>query len=110
MKLLRTVAYINISQEEAAFANVHGCQPPQSEFKHRWPWALDLIKRHVETVLTDHALMLQVEFTESLGITFAAYMFGLVGYFTSDPRNIKAITETRFQGASTLLPGPASRD
>ncbi|KIW73791.1 hypothetical protein PV04_01881 [Phialophora macrospora] len=24
-------------------------------------------------------------------------MFGLVGYFTSDPRNIKAITETRFK-------------
>jgi hypothetical protein len=104
------VAYINGTQEEAAFANIHGCQPPQSEFKHRWPWALDLIKRHVETVLTDHALMLQVEFTESLGITFAAYMFGLVGYFTSDPRNIKAITETRFQGASTLLPNPALRD
>ena len=65
---------------------------------------------NIETVLTDHALMLQVEFTESLCITFAAYMFGLVGYFTSDPLNIKAITETRFQGASTLLLGPALCD
>ena len=60
--------------------------------------------------MTNHALMLQVEFTESLGITFAARMFGLIGYFTSDPHNIRAITETRFQGASTLLPDPASRD
>lgn len=50
--------------------------------------------------------MLQVDFTESMGITFAAYMFGLVGYFTSDPRNIKAITETRFQGMQTLLSKP----
>ncbi len=106
----RKAACIDGSQEEEAFADVHGCQPPQSEFKHRWPWALDLIKRHVETVLTDHALMLQVEFTESLGITFGAYTFGLVGYFTSDPRNIKAITETRFQGASTLLSTPTPHD
>ncbi|KAF8853501.1 cytochrome P450 [Acephala macrosclerotiorum] len=67
------------------------------EFKHRWPWALDLIKSHVATMLTDHALALQVEFTKSLGITFAAYMFGCVGYFTSDPRNIEAITTSRFQ-------------
>jgi hypothetical protein len=103
------VVYINRLQEEAEFARVNGCEPPQSEFKHQWPWALDLVKRHVETVLTDHALMLQVEFTESLGITFAAYMFGLVGYFTSDPRNIKAITETCFQGASSLPPNPDSR-
>ena len=94
------MASSNDVQEEDTFAKLHGCQPPQSEFKHRWPWALDLIKRHVGTVLTDHALMLQVEFTETLGITFAAYMFCLVGYFTSDPRNIKAITETRFQGRS----------
>lgn len=93
------MAYTNGAQEEASFATIHGCQLPTSEFKHRWPWALDLIKRHVGTVLTDHALMLQVEFTGILSITFAAYMFGLVGYFTSDPRNIKAITETRFQGA-----------
>lgn len=89
----------NAAQEEAEFSKVHGCQPPLDEYKHRWPWALDLIKRHVETVLTDHALMLQVEFTESMGINWAAHMFGLMGYFTSDPRNIKAITETRFQGA-----------
>ncbi|KIY00210.1 uncharacterized protein Z520_03895 [Fonsecaea multimorphosa CBS 102226] len=38
-----------------------------------------------------------------MGITFAAYMFGLVGYFTSDPRNIKAITETHFQAADMGL-------
>ena len=69
VKVDRTAAYVNGVQEEEAFANLHGCQPPQSEFKHRWPWALDLIKKHVQTVLTDHALMLQVEFTESLGIT-----------------------------------------
>jgi hypothetical protein len=85
-------------QEQQAFARLHGCLPPHSEFKHRWPWALDLIKRHVGIVLTDHALALQVEFTETLGITFAAYMFGCVGYFTSDPRNIEAITTSRFQG------------
>ena len=78
----------------------------QSVFHHRWPWALDLVKRHVGTVLTDHALMLQVRFTEGFGLTFAAYMFDRVGYFTSDPRDIKAITETRFQGTSLLLLNP----
>jgi len=59
---------------------------------------MDLIWRHVATVLTDHALALQVEFTETVGLTFAAYVFGRVGYFTSDPRNIEAITNSRFQG------------
>ncbi len=94
---------LNSMQEQEAFARLNGCLPPQSEFKHHWPWALDLIKRHVETVLTDHALALQVEFTETLGITFAAYMFGCVGYFTSDPRNIEAITNSRFQGSLRLF-------
>lgn len=65
------------------------------------------MKSHFGTVLTNHALMLPVDFTESIGITFAAYLFGLVGYITSDPRNIKAITETRFQGASLMLPKPS---
>ena len=89
---------VTIVQEQEMFAKIHGCLPPQSEFKHKWPWALDLIARHVGTVLTDHALALQLEVTENLGITFAAYMFGRVGYFTSDPRNIEAITTSRFQG------------
>ncbi|ETI27782.1 hypothetical protein G647_00231 [Cladophialophora carrionii CBS 160.54] len=51
--------------------------------------------------------MLQVEFTESPGMTFAAYMFGVVGCFTSDPRNIKAITETRFQDMRLAVRRPA---
>jgi hypothetical protein len=96
-------AHQNNMQEQEAFAMLHGCLPPHSEFKHRWPWALDLIKSHVATMLTDHALALQVEFTESFGMTFAAYLFGCVGYFTSDPRNIEAITTSRFQGAYNSL-------
>lgn len=97
------MSHQNNVQEQEAFATLHGCLPPHSEFKHQWPWALDLIKRHVATVLTDHALALQVEFTEILGINFAAYMFGCVGYFTLDPRNIEAITNSRFQGTSNFF-------
>lgn len=88
---------IDNAQEEVTFAEINRCEASQSVFNHRWPWALELIMRHVRTVLTDHALMLQVEFTEDFGVTFAAYTFGWVGYFTSDPRNIQAITETRFK-------------
>jgi hypothetical protein len=55
--------------------------------------ALHLIWRHAGTVLTDKA---QVEFTERLRIIQVSYIFGTVGYFTSDPRDVRAITETHF--------------
>lgn len=52
--LVSIMAYIDDAQEEAEFSRLHGCQPPLDEYKHRWPWALDLIKRHVDVVSGIH--------------------------------------------------------
>jgi hypothetical protein len=55
---------------------------------HKWPLALDLLKRQIDTLYNDHAFERfnpYFDIAETVPIEF----FGLTGYFTTDPENLK---------------------
>ena len=42
--------------------------------------------------------IIQAEHIEPLGTTWDNYLFGLQGFFTTDPKNIEFMNSTRFEG------------
>lgn len=45
---------------------------------------------------------IQAEHIEPLGPTWDNYLFGLQGFFTTDPKNIEFINSTRFEGRAAV--------
>ncbi|KAK0671022.1 putative n-alkane-inducible cytochrome p450 protein [Cercophora samala] len=80
---------------ESSIAEQHNCKPVLPYVPYKWPLALDLLKRQMEILASDHAFE---GFTPYFNIapTCCIHLFGATGYFTSDPENVEAILCTNF--------------
>lgn len=45
----------------------------------------------------------QAQFLEPLDATCDNYLFGLQGFFTTDPKNLEYINNTKFEGTGEML-------
>lgn len=78
------------------FAQEHGCQPCVSSVPYKWPFAIDLLARQIKIMGGRHSLESFTPYA-NIASTVQIGFFGLEGYFTSDPANIKAILDTNFE-------------
>ena len=67
-------------------------------FPYKWPFALDLLYRQYQVNKTQRLLAFQTQFFDKLGPTIEFRLFGDVGFFTFDPKNVEAILSTNFEG------------
>ena len=89
---------IPTSQEEDAFAKANGCLPVKSRLQNKLPLGLDVLKKQYDALPSQKLLAFQSQFFNKLDATFSIHLFGGTGYTTTDPRNVEALTVTRFQG------------
>lgn len=66
---------------------------------YKWPLALDLLKRQYDILFSDNAFERLTPFF-NIAATCRIHLFGITGYFTTDPDNIEAILSTRFEDFS----------
>jgi cytochrome P450 len=66
---------------------------------YKWPLALDLLKRQYDILFGHHTFELLTPYFE-IAPTCCIHLFGLTGYFTTDPDNIESILSTRFEDYS----------
>lgn len=85
-----------------AFGDRHGCLPMETKFLHKWPLALDVLKRQYEANSEQHLMAFQSKFFDKLGPNMELKLFGAVGYMTIEPKNVEAILSTRFEGMSRM--------
>ncbi|KAI0122395.1 cytochrome P450 [Daldinia grandis] len=72
------------------------CKPVIARVPYKWPFALDLLFRQYKIFFSDHTFERLTEYFDIAG-TARIELFGVTGYFTSDPENIEAILSTRFE-------------
>ncbi|CAF9919516.1 MAG: hypothetical protein HETSPECPRED_004023 [Heterodermia speciosa] len=82
---------------DEAFAAKNGCKPVRSVFPYKWPFALDLLYRQYQVNKTQRLLAFQTQFFDRLGSTIEFRLFGDIGFFTFNPKNIEAILSTNFE-------------
>lgn len=63
---------------------------------YKWPLALDLVKRQYDILFGDHTFERMTPYFD-LAETCCIHLFGLTGYFTTDPDNIETILSTNFE-------------
>lgn len=81
-----------------AFGDRHGCLPMETKFPHKWPLALDVLKRQYDANSDRHLMAFQSKFFDKIGPNMELKLFGAVGYMTIEPDNVEAILSTRFEG------------
>ncbi|KAL3455169.1 cytochrome P450 [Aspergillus heterothallicus] len=92
------------------FGEQHGCQPIQKRLPCSWPLGLDILKYQYDALMRGELLAYQAERFGyfQVGNTFEIRILGQVGYFTTDPKNLEAMLQTRFDGLgnsrNALLP------
>ena len=62
---------------------------------YRWPLALDLLKRQYDIFLSSRTFERMTEYFD-IAPTCCIGLFGITGYFTTDPANIETILSTKF--------------
>lgn len=65
---------------------------------YKWPFALDILKRQYDALIDQRLLAFQSPYMEKLP-NMKLHLLGNVGYMTTDPKNVKAILLTNFEGA-----------
>ncbi|KAK8136875.1 n-alkane-inducible cytochrome P450 [Apiospora sp. TS-2023a] len=96
---LCTYVYIrwrNQKQVEHAIALQNNCKPVKPYVPYKWPLALDLVKRQYDILFSDHTFEGMTPYFDLAG-TCCIHLFGLTGYFTTEPDNIEAILCTNFE-------------
>ncbi|KAK7998780.1 n-alkane-inducible cytochrome P450 [Apiospora marii] len=83
-------------QDEHVIALRHNCKPVKPYVPYKWPLALDLVKRQYDILFSDHTFEGMTPYFDLAG-TCCIHLFGLTGYFTTDPDNIEAILCTNFE-------------
>jgi hypothetical protein len=76
----------------------YGCLPMETEIPYRWPFAIDILKRQYDALPSQRLLAFQSQFIDRLGANMLVRILGVEGYMTTDPKNIKAILDTNFEG------------
>lgn len=75
----------------------------ETKFPHKWPFALDVLKRHYDANSDQHLMAFQSKFFDQIGPNMELKLFGAVGYMTIEPKNIEAILSTRFEGTNRAM-------
>ncbi|KAI8954526.1 cytochrome P450 [Xylaria longipes] len=89
----------NRKKLEASIAAQNNCEPVVPFVPYKWPLALDLLKRQYDILFSDNTFERLTPFFNIAG-TCRIHLFGLTGYFTTDPENIEAILSTQFEDYS----------
>lgn len=69
----------------------------ETKFPHKWPFALDVLKRQYDANSDQHLMAFQSKFFDKIGPNMELKLFGAVGYMTIEPANVEAILSTRFE-------------
>ena len=72
----------------------------ETKFPHKWPLALDILKRQYDANSDQHLMAFQSKYFDKIGPNMELKLFGAVGYMTIEPKNVEAILSTRFEGMS----------
>ncbi|MCJ1462095.1 hypothetical protein MMC07_000695 [Pseudocyphellaria aurata] len=75
----------------------------ETKFPHKWPLALDVLKRQYDANSERHLMAFQSKFFDKLGPNMELKLFGAVGYMTIEPKNVEAILSTKFEGMNLQL-------
>ncbi|XXH01639.1 hypothetical protein Hte_007999 [Hypoxylon texense] len=86
----------NRQKADAAIAGQYNCKPVVPFVPYKWPFALDLLKRQFDIMFSDYAFERLTPYFDIAG-TCCIHLFGVTGYFTTDPENIDAILSTKFE-------------
>ena len=65
---------------------------------YKWPLALDILKIQYDAHSSRLLLAAQTQLVNNVGKNMEVHLFGVIGYFTSDPKNLEAILSTQFEG------------
>lgn len=74
----------------------------ETKFPHKWPLALDVLKRQYDANSDQHLMAFQSKFFDRIGPNMELKLFGAVGYMTIEPKNVEAILSTRFEGMNQV--------
>ncbi|KAI1370786.1 cytochrome P450 [Hypoxylon crocopeplum] len=92
-------AYLRLKNKrklENLLAEQFACKPVIPRVPYKWPFALDLVIRQIKIFFGDHTFEQLTEYFDIAG-TGRIELFGVTGYFTSNPDNIETILSTRFE-------------
>ncbi|KAI1100875.1 cytochrome P450 [Jackrogersella minutella] len=80
---------------EDAFAAKHGCQPCLATIPHKWPFAIDVLKKQYDALPTKRLLEFQTPYI-TIAPTIRVTVLGN-GFILTDPANIDAILDKNFE-------------
>ncbi|KAH7324595.1 cytochrome P450 [Stachybotrys elegans] len=81
---------------EMAIVEQFDCKPVVPFVPYKWPLALDLLKRQYDILVSSHTFEGFTPYFDIAG-TVCVHFFGQKGYFTTDPDNVEAILNTKFE-------------
>lgn len=79
-----------------ALAEQHNCKPVFSRVPYKWPLALDVLKIQYDALFSNHTFEKMSEYFDIAG-TVRIDVFGVMGFFTTDPENVETILSTQFE-------------
>ncbi|KAI1376215.1 n-alkane-inducible cytochrome P450 [Hypoxylon crocopeplum] len=80
---------------EDAFAEKHGCQPCLATVPHKWPFAIDVLKKQYDALPKRRLLEFQTPYV-TIAPTIRVTVLGN-GFILTDPANIEAILDKNFE-------------
>jgi hypothetical protein len=80
--------------------------PMETKLPYDWPFALDVLKKQYDALLSQRLLAFQTQYFNQIGPNMKLGLFGQEGYLTTDPKNIESILSTRFDGTTRAKPKP----
>ncbi|KAI9713723.1 MAG: hypothetical protein M1812_006561 [Candelaria pacifica] len=83
-------------QADQAFGRAHGCLPMEAILPYKWPLALDILKKQYDALPSQRMLAFQSQYIDRMP-NMEVHVFGVVGYFTTEPRNIESMLSSRFE-------------
>jgi hypothetical protein len=66
---------------------------------YKWPLALDLLKVHYDALFSGYTLEVLTKYITIAG-TIKLELWGVTGYITTNPKNVKTILLTQFKDYS----------
>ena len=80
-------------------ASQYCCKPVYPYVPHKWPLALDLLKQNYKILSSEHTFESLTPYF-NIAKTCCIHLFGVTGYFTTDPENVRAILSDKFKDYS----------
>ncbi|KAK9421291.1 putative N-alkane-inducible cytochrome P450 [Seiridium unicorne] len=83
---------------EKTLAAKYGCQPCMTTVPHKWPFALDVLKKQYDALPKQRLLEFQTPYVTAAGTTRVTVLGD--GFIITDPVNLSAILDTNFEDFS----------